>query len=383
MRVLVVLNSLYTGGAEFSTLLFYQWLQEKGNEIVLVCLKKSTPSFDPAHFGFSHVQYLSAHSYIGRVREFVSLIKRHKPQLVHSVLYDANMIGRGARVFNNHFVHLESLVNEMYSPHRLKDPNVNWIKLKGYQLLDRLTQGVGVDHFHSTGVSVAAHYRQAIGIRSGRITIIHRGRSENRFYGDVDTSRKLRESLGIDPGVVVMIQVARHEFQKGHDVLLQALSELDKSLQWICLLAGREGNLTTSIRKQIVELNLTEKVWILGHRDDVSQLMAMSDICVFPTRFEGLPGALIEAEAAGLPIVCSDIPNNREVVVENENALLFPVDDVRQMAKQLEKLLTDTSLRQKLGASSLSIYKERFSMEKAHQRMETLVMELISKRETG
>jgi len=114
------------------------------------------------------------------------------------------------------------------------------------------------------------------------------------------------------------------------------------------------------------------------HRDDVDSLLAASDVFIFPSRFEGLPGALIEAEAAGLPVICSDIENNREVAKENKNALYFKVNDAKTLAKQMNKIILDSEMRTTMGRESLLIHKNKFQLEGVHQMMVGLLNKIIS-----
>jgi len=383
MKVIVLINSLYTGGAEFSTLSFYQWFRAQGNEVSVVCVKQARPSFDPAQFGFNDVRYLSGNTLLKKLYSFHDLVNSIQPHLVHSVLFEANLIGRMARMYLRNFIHMESLVNEMYSPHRLNDPHVTKFKLNGYRLLDKFTQGRGVDHFHATSNSASEHYQQQLAVKPHRISVVMRGRSHNPYVGDKEFRRSYRASLGISEEEKVIIIVARQEFQKGYEVLLKSLSGLLIQKDWVCLCVGRDGNMTVDLVEMTSKLRLSERIRWMGHRNDVMQLLALSDIFVFPSRFEGLPGVLIEAEAAGLPIVCSDINNNKEVVWENENALLFPVNNEKVMMKQLGRLLTDMQLCQKMGAMSRRIFEEKFIMEKSHQRLESLIKDLLSKAEKG
>jgi glycosyltransferase involved in cell wall biosynthesis len=377
MRVIVLMNSLYTGGAEFSTLSFYQWLRQQQHEVLLVCVKKASPSYDPRQFEFDQVDYLATGSFIHKVRSFNELVRSFRPDIVHSVLFDANLIGRMSRIRHRSFIHLESLVNEMYSDYRLADPRVTRFKLEGYRLLDRVTQRFGVDHFHANGKSVASHYMKKLGIDETRITIVNRGRLPNPFVDDENNRRKVREELHTGHRLM-LIHAGRHEFQKGQDVLLDAIYQIrDVQDKIKVVLVGREGNYTSVINEKIKKYCLEQCVLVTGHRNDLSSLLAAADIFLFPSRFEGLPGVLIEAEAAGLPIVCSDIDNNKEVVKENVNALLFGVNDADEMAVQIEKLLRDKTLREKMGASSLSIFNERFQWEGSHGRMEELLKSVI------
>jgi glycosyltransferase involved in cell wall biosynthesis len=297
---------------------------------------------------------------------------------VHSVLFDANLRARVAKIISTKdFVHLESLVNETYSPHRLSDPNITKPKLWAYRMVDRITQIFGVDHFRANGESVAAHYVKQLRIDPKRITVVPRGRARNDFLGDVSGQLRLRAELGTGDRVLI-VHVARQEFQKGHDVLIDAIARpgtVKGELQFV--LVGRPGSMSEVIARRIREYGLDDCVVQLGHRDDVPLILAAADILVFPSRFEGLSGVLIEAEAAGLPIVCSDIPNNREVADDLRNAVFVNVDDIDGLAQAITRLSRDKELRKQMGAASLAVYEERFTIEKIHKRMLTLLKSLV------
>ncbi len=366
------MNSLFTGGAEYSSLAFYGWMRAQGHEVKVIILKQADPRYDPEQFGLV-VTRLTATGKWQQWREAMRQLHDFRPQVVHSVLFDANLLGRWCRMAMRSFVHIESLVNEMYSPHRYHDPQVTPLKLTAYRVLDWVTQLAGVDHYHANGVSVAQHYQQKLGISPSRITVIPRGRSVNPWVGNQEEQGKVRKELGTATRQL-WVNLARHEYQKGQDSLLEALARLGQSAAHIHLVVvGREGKLTPVLREKIKQLKIEEHVTLLGHRTDVARLLAAADVFVFPSRFEGLPGALIEAEAAGLPIIASDIPNTREVVSEYENALLFPVDDVENLSGQMSRLLNDEVMRKSFGAKSLQLFENQFSIEPIHHRMKTML----------
>ena len=103
----------------------------------------------------------------------------------------------------------------------------------------------------------------------------------------------------------------------------------------------------------------------------------MADIFVFPSRFEGLPGALIEAEAAGLPIVCSHVSMMLEVVEPNKNALTFDINKVEVFTKAIEILVDNEELRTTFATKSRMIFEERFQIDAIHQMMLSLYQKLI------
>ncbi|MGG7036350.1 MAG: glycosyltransferase family 4 protein, partial [Flavobacterium sp.] len=143
------------------------------------------------------------------------------------------------------------------------------------------------------------------------------------------------------------------------------------------LIVGREGKMSSSLLQQVADAGLQKKVSFLGHRTDIPALLKMADIFVFPSRFEGLPGVLIEAEASGLPIICTDLPMMREVVSVNKNALVFELDNEQQLANAIEKLVTDKSVRKAFAIRSKEIFKNNFEIASVHERMLSLYQKLI------
>ena len=107
----------------------------------------------------------------------------------------------------------------------------------------------------------------------------------------------------------------------------------------------------------------------LGHRDDAPEVLAAADVFVFPSLYEGLGGALIEAMALGLPIVASDLPAIREVVEPGSNALLVEPGSPADLADAIVALADDPERRRRMGARSRAIFEDRFTLERSARRM--------------
>ncbi|NMM48043.1 glycosyltransferase family 4 protein [Marinigracilibium pacificum] len=379
MKVLFIQDSLGTGGAERSNANFWYYLREKGVEPSIIVLKSRNEGIQKEilNAGFN-VTFLKSKSRASRIREVISIVDEFKPDIVYTFLFEASLIARGVKFFRK-FILIENLVNETYSKLRLKDPNVNIWKLETYRLIDFITQLFTVDHYQANGLSVSEHYKKKLLVNSRRISIINRGRSTNRYVGDEALRTFYRNDLNVD-NKLVFINVARHEFQKGQDTLLDSLNELPKTYlsQIKVLLVGRDGELSKTIAHKILSYGLEDVVTLLGHRDDVVKLLVASDVFVFPSRFEGLPGSLIEAEAAGLPIICSDINNNMEVVRINENALVFNVNDHVDLAAKIKLIIENPEIRKSFGLRSLEIFNEKFEISNIHNQMFRLLQEKIN-----
>ena len=377
MRILLVIDSFFTGGAEFSTLELFKFLKEKGIEIHICKLKQMSPEYLPEAFGLntSFITTLPVESFTSKRKALKNLISEFKPDIIHSVLFNANLLVRTIRMFDSSFIHIESLVNHTYSKDRLNEKGVTKFKLEVYRYLDKVTAYFGTNHFHPNGYSVANHYQTKLGINPKKMTVVHRGRDGKKYH----VAPYDRKEYGIDNEKVIFINVARQEFQKGQDVLLKAISILPKEIlnQIYVLIVGREGKATNLLLEQIKDDNLTNYITFLGHRTDIPQLLNMADVFVFPSRFEGLPGVLIEAEAAGLPIICTDLSMMLEVVEKDKNALVFEIDNVTALALAIEKITLDENLRVQFSKKSKEIFNEKFQIESVHDKMLDLYQKLI------
>lgn len=379
MRIVLVIDSFFTGGAEFSTLELFGFLKESKIEICICKTKEMHPEYDPETFGLDkkNIHTLRTKSFFERRNELQKIISEFKPDVVHSVLLNSNLLVRSIRFFDKSFVHLESLVNHTYSSNRLNEPGVTKLKLNLYKWLDRITSYFGTNHFHPNSHSVAAHYQNELHINPSKMTVIHRGRNANRY----EVALLLKSDFGIKENQLVFINVARQEYQKGQDVLLAAISllpkhELDKVH---FLIVGREGKATPMLEQQLVDRGIEDKVTFLGHRTDIPALLNMSDVFVFPSRYEGLPGVLIEAEASGLPIICTNLSMMLEVVKDNQNALTFELNNAEHLAEVIIKLLTDVDLRSRFAKKSKEIFNENFQLESVNFKMLSLYQKISSK----
>lgn len=378
MKILFVIDSFFTGGAEFSTLEIVRFLKENRIQISVCKLKNKEPQYDASLFGLdtSDVFTLPSGGFWTKRKALQKSIQEFKPDIIHSVLFNSNLMVRSIRVVDKSFIHLESLVNHSYSSERLKDPRVKGYKLELHRWFNLITARFGTDHFHPNGASVMQHFQEKLFISSKKITLVYRGRNSKNF----EVAPTPRTDLGIEYDKIVLINVGRQDFQKGHDLLVESVASLPNSIKdkIVVLIVGREGNATSSLQKLVQEKKLEKTILFLGHRTDVSALLKMSDIFIFPSRFEGLPGALIEAEAASLPIICSNVSMMLEVVEPKKNALTFDLNKVQDLSIAIESLVDDKELRTAFAAKSRMIFEERFQIEAVHQMMLSLYQKLVN-----
>ncbi len=293
--------------------------------------------------------------------------------MLHTTLFKATIVGRLAAVASPAAV-LTSLVNTPYEDICLRaDPNVRSGALRAVRQLDRRTARL-TSHFHAITGAVRDATVRHLHVAPSRITVVPRGRDPVRLGRRTDARRaEVRATLGIDDDAPVVLTVGRQEHQKGQRTLVEAVPALLAAVPGlVVLLAGRDGNASEDLRATIAERGVGDVVRLLGHRDDVPDLMAAADLFVFPSLWEGLGGSLIEAMALELPIVASDVPAIRETVVDGENAVLFPPGSAGGLAAPAIALLSDRDRSQRFGRHGRARFEAAYTLDRSIERMAAL-----------
>lgn len=380
MKILFVMDSLGTGGAERSTSDLWYYLREKNVQLKIIILEHRREGIEKEILGANFdVHFLRPGNFLVQVNALKKLIKEFEPDLVHSVLIRSTFRVRCAR-FLSKFRSVESLVNCTYDPIRLRDPQVGYFSFYFYKWADYLTAS-RVDSFIAITQTVKEHYVKLLAIPEEKIEVIYRGRNPNPFLKNRTSVRAtLLAELGLADDSILVLSIGRQEFQKGHLVLLKAIRKMEeeklKRVAFIFL--GREGNSTPDIQRFLKTETLKARLYWLGHRLDAAMWLSGSDLFVFPSLYEGLGGVLIEAQAAALPIVCSDLPVLHEVVCNNENALMFECGNSDLLASDLLKLISDREMRSRFSARSLENFERKFGLLEVNHQLLSFYQKLLA-----
>ena len=155
-----------------------------------------------------------------------------------------------------------------------------------------------------------------------------------------------RREIGVPENAFLLISIGELSIRKNHKVVIQALKQIDDPN--VHYIIGGIGPLESELKKYTEELGISDQVHFLGFRTDVAELYKVSDVFCFPSIQEGLPVALMEAMACGLPVVCSKIRGNVDLVGEQFEFLVGP-KDAAGFQKSIEKLIKSPELRSKIG----------------------------------
>lgn len=165
---------------------------------------------------------------------------------------------------------------------------------------------------------------------------------------DAGERAAVREELGVPEGRAMGLFVGRLVPVKNLPCLVRALASLPLAQRpWIGL-AG-EGPLRDELRQLAAQSGVTEGICFLGERRDVTRLMQAADFLVLPSHFEGQSNAVLEAMAAGCPVIASDVGGTPELVKNGRTGLLFPTNDDNALAAAMSRLVAEPDLRMRLA----------------------------------
>jgi glycosyltransferase involved in cell wall biosynthesis len=193
----------------------------------------------------------------------------------------------------------------------------------------------------------------------------------------------IRQELGIGPDAFLVGNVGRLALQKGQRHLIAAMPLLLERVPRARAIIAGGGDLEDYLRVLASDMGVAERVHVLGPRRDVPALMHAVDVFVMPSIWEGFGLVLLEAMAAGRPIVASRVATIPEVVADGETGLLVPVGDPLALADALAQLAEDPDRAARMGEAGRERLRRQFSVEKMVGDTELLYRELLDERALG
>lgn len=304
------------------------------------------------------------------------LVTATRPDLVHTTLFEADLVGRAAA---GRVPVVTSLVNDAYGAAQADAPGLRRWKLGAARLLDAVSAR-RVVRFHAISGHVAALMAARLRVPRDRIQVVPRGR-DPAVLGTRTPARRAaaRAALGLEPATPLVLAAARHEHQKGLDVLLAAFPAVARAVPGARLaVAGRTGNQTPRLRAAADASGPGPAVSLLGARRDVAELLCAADVFVVPSRWEGFGGVLLEAMALEAPIVASDLPAVREAV--GDTALLVPPERPAELAAAVTATLADPAAAASRGRRARERFLAGFTVDRVADAMADLYRRALAGR---
>jgi glycosyltransferase involved in cell wall biosynthesis len=355
-----------TAGTEKQLLLLLKTLSRERITPFLCCLRSS--EWLEREFNECELVNLNISSYRdlrfpSRLRRFSSFLRGQYIDIVQTHFRDSNYIGILAARLAGTAAVISSRRGEPYWR--------NSLELSLLRLFDR-----GVHTFVANSRSSADFFCSHEGIPAAKMSVISNGIDVEQFAFTEEQRAAVRAQLGIDPGTWLVGIVANLRPVKGIDVFLRAAALVKKKLRQVRFLIAGDGEAKTDLMRVARALDLESDVLFLGSRQDVPRLLAAFDIGVLSSNYESFSNAIVEYEAAALPVVCTDVGGAREAIVDGMTGYLVPAGDAQALADRIGQLLTSTSLRG-MGALGRKRASELFSIGATARSYEKLYLQVM------
>lgn len=359
-------------GAERQVMLLASGLRRRGWEVSVVALAGQGGS-SAAELRTAGVAFLGIGMRKGLADprgwlRFILWLRRARPDVVHAHLARAAWLVRWSRLFAAVPVVIDTL-------HSASTGTLG--RRLGYRFSRWLP-----DKVTAVSPSVADSHLSARMVSGKNLIALHNGVDLDEWRPDEHVRATVRREMGLDDQFL-WVAVGHLEMVKDYPTLLKAMAALSRSTRLV--IAG-SGPLLANLSCLSSHLGLSGRVRFLGFDSNVKRWLQAADGFVLASRWEGLPMALLEASACGLPTVATDVPGVREVIEDGETGLLVPAMDIPALAWAMTTIMqTPPEERRVIGARARRNVAERFGLDSALDQWEELYGSLLMKnlRETA
>ena len=313
--------------------------------------------------------------------KFWSILRRLRPAVIHTHLWAADVVGRTVGRLAGLPV-ISSVHNTEYDPEsRLDEARHLAVKRRAALVIDRWTAAVGVRRLIAVSETVRASASRHLKIPPHRIDLIHNAVDFAELRPDPDRDRPgIWAEAGIPHGAIVLLNVGRASTQKGLVYAVRALARIVNKFPQVNLVSVgslADADYIAEVRAEADRLAVGDRLHFLGPRRDIPALLSACDLFLFPSLFEGLGIALIEAMAIGCACVASDIAPLREVVHDGHDGLLVSPRDADGLARAVCSLLGDPPRRVLMGQFAAAGPFQRFDPAESAARLAAIYRSVL------
>lgn len=353
-RVFHLITELDTGGAQAALYRLLSRLDQNRFSPVVACFYNGDKAFGQQIRGLGiPVVDLSTRQRKWRLDalwRLYRLLRHEHPQLLHTWLYHANIAGR--------VIGRLAGIPAILSAERNIQLSSPW---RDY--LNRLTAPLA-RRITCVSQSVADYAISHIGLPSQKIRVIPNG-VDMELYARLPDKTVARPQFDLPRDGLLIGAVGRLHPVKNFDLLIRAFASLIPAFPQASLILIGDGPLRQELTRLAEELGLVQgrDIYFLGDQRAIPILLSTLDIFTLPSRYEGMPNAVLEAMASGLPVLSTASGGTLEIIQDNINGLLVPPGNLPALKEALIRLLSDQDLRLRLGKAARERVQQHFSLE--------------------
>lgn len=382
--ILFIIPSLHVGGAESQLCLVLPLLHDKGWDITIFLtsgigelaeqlemsnIKIIKPKFMNTKQRITNKLLRLPYMLLSLLRLTYHLI-RHKPKIVHFTLTEAYLLGGLScmLVGQKNLIMSRRSLNNYQNKYPLLAKIEHWLHTK----MDIIVSNSKIIHEQlATLEAVPLH----------KLRLIYNGIDMQRFINKKHEHQMIRQQFNLSNSTLTFIVIANILPYKGHATLLRALGTIDAQLpqNWQLLCVGRKSDYCIELEAMAQELNIATHVYFLGQQPTaaVEQLLAIANIAISPSYEEGLSNAIIEAIAAGVPLIVTDVGGNPEIVTHNKTGLIIPSKDMTALSTAILTLVRNPQRAAELVTNGKQHVQQHFSLDACADAYHQLYMEIL------
>ena len=362
LRIAFVITDLDPGGAERALVHLVTRLDRRRFTPRVWCLSAPGALVSDLEAADVPVSCLNARrkSDIGIVWQLFRQLREWRPALLQTFLFHANLAGRMA----GHAAGVPRIVSGIRVAEQRRNAHLK---------LDRWTEWM-VDKHVCVSRAVAEHARNAGKLSARKVCVIPNGVDFDRFAiaEPIDLS-----PWGISPEDQVWVTVGRLDSQKGPWDLLSTVQNLMTRHPRLKLLWAGQGPLQSEMQRWITHHQLADTIKLIGWQADIPGLLQAADGFVLASHWEGMPNVLLEAMAAGLPVISTDVEGANEIISPHQTGWLVPIGNQQELGRQWSDVLADPSGAAKVAAAGQQHVRHQFSWDQMANQYMHLYAELL------
>ncbi|MDI6641745.1 MAG: glycosyltransferase [Elusimicrobiota bacterium] len=329
-----LITSLNIGGTENFLLTLVRSLKHKYNFYVGYIKEKGLVSQMIENEGIPVI-------HLPNIFSIAKFIRKEQIQILHTHLYRANILGRIA----GKIAHVKLLISSQRSID-------NWKRKNPFAVIaDRITSNF-CDGIIANSLAAKNALMQREKITAEKITVIHNGVNINDFITK-SSKETVKKKLNITENSYVVSCVTRLHLEKGVDLIPEIAQQvLSKNKQIVFLVVG-DGPEKENLELKIKNSKLKEKILLLGWRQDVHNILSITDVFFLCSREESFPQSVLEAMALGIPVVATNVGGIKEIVQDSKTGFL--VNNTSEFAEKILKLINNPELRNSFSLNAKQI----------------------------
>lgn len=362
MKIAYIIDHLRSDGTQRFLCQLVVGLAKRGHEQTVICLNDSYDELLVATLCSSPAKV----EIIGKKKLILGIgllpikirLTLNSFDAVVTLLLFSDIFGRTAA----HWCHVPLVVSS------IRARNINYSGVQRYLVRQTMRWSDKIV-LNSKQIFDYAVYKE--GVPPEKAIIISNGINVDQYINLANRSGICNE-LGIGQEAILIGSVGRLEYQKGFDILLAALTKLERCDIHLILLGT--GTAERALREKVISLGISRQVHFTGYRQDVPRFLTALDLYVQPSRFEGMPNALMEAMAAGCPVIASDIDGIRDLIIDEKMGWKIEKENEDILAQTIQTALLNQEEARQRGCQAQNWIRENFSVSKMVDEWEKVLL---------